>query len=228
MARILNIDTTTNCCSVALAESGILLGYKETTQGMSHSSKLGVFIEELLFENQLQAHQLDAVAVSSGPGSYTGLRIGVSTAKGLCYGADLPLIAVSTLQALAYACAEQVSQKEGLICPMLDARRMEVYSAIYSLENNCLTPDAAVIVEENSYAEELNNGPLYLCGNGAPKTKELLTHSNAHFVDGIETSAQNMLQLSWQKFQAQAFVDLAYFEPFYLKSFVAGTPKKLL
>jgi tRNA threonylcarbamoyladenosine biosynthesis protein TsaB len=228
MAYILNIDTTTNWCSVSLAENGKLISTKETNKGMSHSTKLSVFIDEILKENNLTTGDLAAIAVSTGPGSYTGLRIGVSTAKGICFGKDIPLISISTLQALAYACANKADVEDGVVCPMLDARRMEVYSAIYDIHNNCLQKDEAVIVDESSYQEFLKKGKVYFCANGSAKTKEILTHENANFVENIDTSANNMVTLSWKKFVNKEFEDLAYYEPFYLKSFVAGKPKKLL
>lgn len=215
-------------CSVALSKNGELVVLKETNKGMSHSTKLSLFVEQALQEAKITVKDLSAVAVSAGPGSYTGLRIGVSTAKGICFGSDLPLISVSTLQAIANAGAKQVESKEALICPMLDARRMEVYSAIYDVKNRVKSKDEAVVVENDSYQNLLEKTEVYFCGNGAPKTKEILTHHNAKFIDGVETSAENMVSISWNKFQNKEFEDLAYYEPFYLKSFVAGKPKKLL
>ena len=225
MALILNIDTSTAVCSVALAKDGQTLALKENNEGLNHSVLLGTYVNEILQENNLTVAALDAVAVSMGPGSYTGLRIGVSMAKGLCYGAGKPLIAVPTLQALALSVANQY-QEEALYCPMIDARRMEVYTAFYNRSNHTVIDTKAEIIDENSFAELLATNVIYFFGNGSDKIKNTLTSPNARFISGIETSARNLAPLAEQAWQNKQFVDVAYFEPFYLKDFVATTPKK--
>ncbi|MCI5707536.1 MAG: tRNA (adenosine(37)-N6)-threonylcarbamoyltransferase complex dimerization subunit type 1 TsaB [Odoribacter sp.] len=225
MALILNIDTSTAVCSVALAKDGQTIALKENNEGLNHSVLLGTYVNEILQENNLTVAALDAVAVSMGPGSYTGLRIGVSMAKGLCYGAGKPLIAVPTLQALALSVANQY-QEEALYCPMIDARRMEVYTAFYNRSNHMVIDTKAEIIDENSFAELLATNVIYFFGNGSDKIKNTLTSPNARFISGIETSARNLAPLAEQAWQNKQFVDVAYFEPFYLKDFVATTPKK--
>lgn len=222
MTWILCIETATKNCSVALAKDGQLVAVKEeVSKQYSHSEQLTIFIEQLLQQEELMVFDLDAIAVSSGPGSYTGLRIGVSTAKGLCYAGDLPLIAVSTLGAMAQAMKDKYP--EAKLCPMLDARRMEVYCALYS--NSKGSPVVAKIIDQNSFAEELAQGPLLFFGDGVDKCQDVLTHTNAHFEFGVYPSATNMIPLAQDKFQNQDFKDVAYFEPFYLKDFVAGVNK---
>ena len=225
MALILNIDTSTAVCSVALAKDGQTIALKENNEGLNHSVLLGTYVNEILQENNLTVAALDAVAVSMGPGSYTGLRIGVSMAKGLCYGAGKPLIAVPTLQALALSVANQY-QEEALYCPMIDARRMEVYTAFYNRSNHMVIDTKAEIIDENSFAELLATNVIYFFGNGSDIIKNTLTSPNARFISGIETSARNLAPLAEQAWQNKQFVDVAYFEPFYLKDFVATTPKK--
>ena len=225
MALILNIDTSTTVCSVALAKEGKMVACKESNEGLNHSVLLGCFIDELLKENQLEVSQLDAVAVSMGPGSYTGLRIGVSLAKGICFGANIPLIAVPTLQALAQSVANEL-QEDALYCPMIDARRMEVYTAFFDVHNQTVVDTQAEIIHEGSFTELLNKQKVFFFGNGSSKVKEILSVPNAHFLEGIETSARHMTLLSEQFFTQQQFVDVAYFEPFYLKDFIATTPKQ--
>ena len=224
MATILNIDTSTSVCSVALAQDGQMVACKESNEGLNHSVLLGTFIDELLRENQLQAEQLDAVAVSMGPGSYTGLRIGVSMAKGLCFGAGIPLIAVPTLQALAWAVASE-RQEEALYCPMIDARRMEVYTAFFDRNNQTVIDTKAEIITETSFSGLLESHKIYFFGDGSTKVRQVLTSPNAHFVESVETSARHLISLAEASFAQQQFVDVAYFEPFYLKDFIATTPK---
>lgn len=225
MALILNIDTSTSVCSVALARDGQTIALKENNEGLNHSVLLGVYVDEILQENRLDAEALDAIAVSMGPGSYTGLRIGVSLAKGLCFGASKPLIAVNTLQALARSVSENI-QEAALYCPMIDARRMEVYTALFDCDNKPVTDTKAEIIDENSFASVLAGNPVYFFGNGSAKVKNILTSPNAHFLTNVETSAAHMPALAEGKFTAGAFEDVAYFEPFYLKDFIATTPKK--
>lgn len=221
---ILNIDTATEVCSVAIAREGRLVAMKENGEGLNHSTLLGVYVDAVLREARLAMTDLDAVAVSMGPGSYTGLRIGVSLAKGLCFGAGKPLIAVGTLDALAHAAIERVGL-EALYCPMIDARRMEVYAAVFDRRERKVRDIEAVIVDEHSFSDLLADGPICFFGNGSDKVRGVLTHPNARFVSGVSTSAVNMMALAEQMFAAHDFVDVAYFEPFYLKDFVATTPK---
>ena len=230
--KILNIETTGENCSVAFSEGRIIKNLKENKEGKSHASKLAVFIDQVLKDEKLSVQDLDAVSISKGPGSYTGLRIGVSTAKGLCYGAELPLVSVHTLQALSQFLIEhsdeynlQITDNVYLV-PMIDARRMEVYSAVLNANNEFERNVRAEIIDANSYKEMLEERPVIFFGNGAQKCKELIIHENALFVDDIEFSAVNMVTLSNQQFANKAFEDVAYFEPFYLKDFRATTPKK--
>ena len=222
MAVILNIETATTNCSVAVAKNGKTLALKEDySQGFSHAERLHFYIDEALKIAKIQGSNLDAIAVSKGPGSYTGLRIGVSAAKGLCFALDMPLISVSTLESLAH----QVSAPDGLIVPMLDARRMEVYSAIFDESHNQIRETQAQILDENSFSEYLNKGKVYFIGNGVEKSKDIITHKNAIFIEGKLPSANEMSHLSNLKHQKSDTEDVAYFEPFYLKDFVAIKPK---
>lgn len=225
MALILNIDTSTEICSVAIARDGKLLALKESDEGLNHSVLLGVYVDELLKENGIRAKELDAVAVSMGPGSYTGLRIGVSLAKGICFGTGKPLIAISTLKALAISVARNVDE-EALFCPMIDARRMEVYSAIFNRNGEMIRDVRAEIIDPSSFSDWLVDHKIYFFGNGSGKVKEVIVHPHARFVDRVVTSAVNMITLAEQKWEEKTFEDLAYFEPFYLKDFIATVPKK--
>ncbi len=227
-ATILHIETSTNVCSVALSENGTCLFSKSNAEGMNHAALLSVFIAEALEVLKPTGKKPDAVAVSSGPGSYTGLRIGVSTAKGLCYGYGIPLIAVSTLEVLTAQALQQAKDAENaLFCPMIDARRMEVYAAFYDAKGEMKREISADIIDSNSYAEILAYQPVYFFGNGAEKCKATLTHSNARFIDNLVPLAENMIAFAEQAFAENNFVDVAYFEPFYLKEFQTTTPKKL-
>ncbi|MDR0660638.1 MAG: tRNA (adenosine(37)-N6)-threonylcarbamoyltransferase complex dimerization subunit type 1 TsaB [Prevotellaceae bacterium] len=226
MPLILNIETGTEICSVALAKDGQLLALAESDKGMEHGKLLSPFIDKVLKEQGTTTNNLDAVAVSEGPGSYTGLRIGVATAKGICYGADKPLIAVNSLQSLAMLAIEQNIAVD-LLCPMIDARRMEVYTAFFDLNGNLTGKVSAQIIEENSYSELLENKRIAFFGNGAEKCKPLIQSANAIFLD-IKHSARGMMLLANKKLKINDFVDTAYFEPFYLKDFVATTSKKRL
>lgn len=232
MALILNIETSTEVCSVSLAEMGNLVVMKESNEGFNHSKSLTVFIEELFKENNLKINAIDAVAVSKGPGSYTGLRIGVSVAKGLCYGLNIPLISVCSLEMMAVHTAGNLekyvperSSLPFLFCPMIDARRMEVYTALYNTEGKEIRPVSAEIIEENFLSELLDKHQILFFGNGAGKCKDRINHQNALFAGPAETSAQFMQVISELKFRKQEFEDVAYFEPFYLKNFVATIPK---
>ena len=222
MKYILNIETATKNCSVALAKDGKTIVCKEIAEeGYSHAERLHVFIEEIIKEVGITLQDLSAVAVSQGPGSYTGLRIGVSAAKGLCYALDIPLIAIDTLQALA----SQLTIANGLIIPMIDARRMEVYSAVFSPNLEQKREVLAEIITENSF-ENLQE-TLYFVGDCAEKCKSVLTKENYIFLDEIVyPSAKEMSFLSFEKFKKSDTVDVAYFEPYYLKDFMITTPKK--
>ena len=222
MSYILNIETATKNCSVALAKEGKTILCKEIAEeGYSHAERLHVFIEEIIKEVGITFQDLIAIAVSQGPGSYTGLRIGVSAAKGLCYALDIPLIAVDTLQVMA----SQVNVSSGLIIPMLDARRMEVYSAIFNPKFEKIRAVQAEIITENSF-EELQE-TLYFVGDCAEKCKTVLTKENYIFLDEIKyPSAKEMSGLSFEKYQKNETVDVAYFEPYYLKDFMITTSKK--
>lgn len=220
----MSIETATEVCSVAVARDGRVVALRENGEGLNHSTLLGVFVDEALREAGVGAGELDAVAVSKGPGSYTGLRIGVSLAKGLCYGAGKPLLAVGTLEALARGAIDRV-REEALYCPMIDARRMEVYTAMYDGEGREVCPTTAAVLDEGWGAEWLARGPVYFFGNGSEKARGLLTHANARFLEGVRASAVNLVPLAERAFAEGRFEDVAYFEPFYLKDFMATTPK---
>lgn len=224
---ILHIETSTNVCSVALSEGKNCLFSKSNDEGMNHAALLSVFIDEALQVLKKSSKTLNAVAVSAGPGSYTGLRIGVSTAKGMCYGLDIPLIALDTLEILAVP-AIQLAEKEedALFCPMIDARRMEVYDIIYQHDRTVYRGVEADIISSDSFVDTLNLHKMYFFGNGAEKCKPVLTHPNACFLDNLVPLATNMIDLALQHYQEKKFVDTAYFEPFYLKEFQTTTPRK--
>ena len=217
---ILNIETSTKACSVAIHNDGKLLNCKESvTEEFSHSEKLLLFISDVMNESRISFSQLNAVAVSMGPGSYTGLRIGVSTAKGLCYALDIPLISVSTLQAMAYGMLSV--SKADLFCPMIDARRMEVYSAFFDSDNIMVREVQADIVDGSSYDVELRKKVIFF-GDGSDKLKDVIKHKNAIFQSDFYPSAEFIGVLSYNKLVESNFEDVAYFEPYYLKDFVAG------
>lgn len=229
MACILHIETSTSVCSVAISEDGLAIFSKEDFNGPSHAVSLGVFVDEALSFADSRAIMFDAVAVSCGPGSYTGLRIGVSMAKGICYGRNIPLIALPTLEVLSVPVllAHELPE-DALICPMIDARRMEVYASVYDRSLKVIRKTAADIVDENSYLEFLNEHPVYFFGDGAAKCREKITHPNAHFIDDIRPLAKLMSPLADKAYAKGDFKDVAYFEPFYLKEFVGTQPKKAL
>lgn len=229
MACILHIETSTDVCSVAVSNDLHVIWNEEDHSGPNHAVSLGVFVDQALSYIDHDGLQLDAVAVSAGPGSYTGLRIGVSTAKGVCYGRDAQLIAVPTLEALCVPLLLDEQVEEGaLLCPMLDARRMEVYAQVFDRRLREVRPIGADIVEADTYKEYLDRGPVYFFGNGAAKCKEVITHPNARFIDGVETLAKNMMILAERRLFNNETEDVAYFTPFYLKEFQATMPKKLL
>ncbi len=230
MALILNIETSTRVCSVALGRNGKCIGVKEEhSERYSHAEKLTTYIDELLKSCDVAYKDLDAVAVSQGPGSYTGLRIGVSSAKGLSYALEIPLIAIETLKSLANLVAEGNSGSSQTIIPLLDARRMEVFAAVYNENLNEIRGVQADIIDENSYSDFLNKQTVTFLGDGAAKCTELLgSHPNSTFLADQQISAKGMISLSEVAFNSEKFEDSAYFEPFYLKEFVAGKPKKML
>ena len=230
MSCILHIETSTDVCSVAVSQDGACVFEREDHSGPNHSVKSGVFIDEVLSHIDSQLMHLDAVAVSQGPGSYTGLRIGVSTAKGICYGRDARLIAVPTLQLLCVPVLlrEMVKEENALLCPMIDARRMEVYAALYDRALHEIRPVGADVVDSETYKQYLDERPVYFFGNGAAKCIDSIHHPNARLIEGIEPLARWMFPLAERRFFDQQFEDVAYFVPFYLKDFVAKQPKKLL
>ena len=229
MACILHIETSTNVCSVAVSENGQRIFDQEERGSMSHAEKLGTMVDEALSFTDSHAIPFDAVAVSCGPGSYTGLRIGVSMAKGICYGRDLKLISVPTLELLCVAPLLSEKIEEGaLLCPMLDARRMEVYATLYDRALRPVRSVCADIVSADTYKEWLDKGPVYFFGNGAAKCMDIINHPNAHLIEDIEPLAKWMMPLAERRFLNGQFEDVAYFEPFYLKDFVAKASKKLL
>ena len=227
MAKILNIETSTEICSVCISENAQLLAIAESHEGYNHSSNLTIFIQKCLKEAKLKMEDIDAIALSQGPGSYTGLRIGVSVAKGICYALNKPMIAVDTLQALAFAAAEK-HKTDVLFCPMIDARRMEVYTAIYNLENEIVDHLQAKIIDSNSFINYFEEGKKILfCGNGAEKCKEVISSPNAQF-SSIKCSAKHLISISEEHFKRQTFEDIAYFSPLYFKAPNITLPKKIL
>ncbi|UOQ54643.1 tRNA (adenosine(37)-N6)-threonylcarbamoyltransferase complex dimerization subunit type 1 TsaB [Hymenobacter cellulosivorans] len=223
---ILSLETSSPVCSVALHRDGQLLGQSELRLEKSHSSHLSLLIQQLLDNTNSTMQDLAAVAVSDGPGSYTGLRIGGAAAKGLCYALDIPLIAISTLQALAQQVAAYTVRAEDLLfCPMLDARRMEVYSALYTHDGREVLAPAPLILDSETLAEQLAHHRLLFFGNGAAKFAPLVNSANAGFLAAVEPSAIAVGTLAYQAFQRQDFRDVAYYEPFYLKEVHTTTPK---
>lgn len=226
MSCILNIETSTSVCSVALSANGEVLFEKASFEGPSHAALLGVFVEEALSVLKERGGKPDAVAVSSGPGSYTGLRIGVSVAKGLCFGFGIPLIGIHTLDIMAATAIKQNrTATDCLYCAMLDARRMEVYAAIYDASLMLIRETTADIVEAETYASYLEKGKVCFFGNGAAKCKSVIVSPNALFMEDIHPLAVNMIPLAEEAFAAGKFEDTAYFEPFYLKEFQATVAK---
>ena len=229
MSTILHIETSTNTCSVAVSEDSHVIFHQEDHSGLGHAEKLGTMVDEALSFTDNHAIPFDAVAVSCGPGSYTGLRIGVSMAKGICYGRDLKLIAVPTLELLCVpVLLREIPEEDALLCPMLDARRMEVYAGIYDRALKPVREISADIVTEETYKEYLDQRPVYFFGNGAQKCMETIHHPNAHLIEGIEPLAKWMQPLAERRLLNEQFEDVAYFVPYYLKDFVAKMPKKLL
>ena len=222
MATVLHIETATKNCSVSLGVKGNLIVHEAfNDNSYSHAEKLHALISETVHKAGANFKDLDAVAVSQGPGSYTGLRIGVSAAKGLCFALDIPLMAIPTLQILA----QGVNIEKGLKVPMLDARRLEVYSAIYDTKNLMIREVEAEIINDQSFKDSLDKGQVHFFGDGAEKCKSLIQHKNAHFIDNVFPSAKEMVAMAYDKFSNKLYEDVAYFEPFYLKDFVVTAPK---
>jgi tRNA threonylcarbamoyladenosine biosynthesis protein TsaB len=224
MALILQLETGTSSCSVALASNGQVLALKEQHEANIHASHLTLFINEVLKVANKNYEDLDAVAVSMGPGSYTGLRIGVSTAKGLCFALDIPLIAVSTLQAMASA-KQSLANDKNLLCPMIDARRMEVYLAVYNANLSPIEDVKAVILDEHSF-DSFADYTLIFLGDGAEKSKDLYSDTERYRFESHVNSAADLTSLAFEKFTKGELADLAYFEPYYLKDFMVTQPKK--
>ena len=216
------IETATQVCSVVLASEGRILARRDSDVPNAHSTRLSVFIQEVLDENRLTPSDLGAVCVSAGPGSYTGLRIGVSSAKGICYALGIPLVSVPTLLSMAALYYRQHPEYNGLVCPMIDARRMECYTMMVAPGLDVLRPTAADVITEGIFDEYLNRGEVTFIGDGAAKTRPLLgNHPNARFDDSFRLSAEGMIDLAAQRLAEGKTEDVAYFEPFYLKDFVA-------
>ncbi len=228
---ILSIETSTKVCSVCVSENNKVLAYKELYKANSHATHLTVFIQEL-FNNldNITIKDIDAVAISSGPGSYTGLRIGVSVAKGICYALSKPLVSVTSLLTLAFSQNENIKEfpKDTLICPMIDARRMEVYTTLFDSSFNQLGEISAIIIDESSFKDILDKKKIIFVGDGSTKCKEIINHPNAIFIDNQAPLATNMVKKATEKFKNKEYEDVAYFEPFYLKDFVVTTSKKKL
>jgi tRNA threonylcarbamoyladenosine biosynthesis protein TsaB len=232
MTLILNLESSTEVCSVSLSRDGELVDFIENTEGQNHARLLSVYASQVLKNNQTEFGQLNAVSISKGPGSYTGLRIGVSLAKGICYVNQIPLIAISSLMAMSSFVSsnrQQFQLPSGnnlLFCPMIDARRMEVYTALYDRNNTEIEPVSAKVIDNFSFNRELSNHKIVFFGNGSAKCRAEIKHPNALFIHDIKTSAQFMCSLAQEAFENNQFEDVAYFEPFYLKDFIAGIPKK--
>lgn len=226
MGSILCLETSSKVCSVAVGNDGLILSCRESETANAHSSQLSELTETALHEAGISLNELDAVAVSMGPGSYTGLRIGVAAAKGFCYSLDKPLIAIPTLKSLAFGMHSVAGNATALFCPMLDARRMEVYTAVYDSNLNEKRPVSAEIITAESFIDLLESGKVIFGGEGASKCKPLLgQHRHSVFLDDFRLSARFLYPLAVEKFRLGQFENLAYFEPHYLKDFVAGKPR---
>lgn len=230
MSCILNIETSTNVCSVALSQDGVCLYEDVNMEGPSHAQVLAGYVKDAVSFADSHAIPIDAIAISKGPGSYTGLRIGVSEAKGVAYGRDAKLLSVPTLKLLTVPIllGHEELPEDALLCPMIDARRMEVYCALYDRALNEVVPTQALVIDSDSFKEYLDKQPIYFMGNGADKCVETIQHPNAHFIKNIVPRAKNMIPLAEMAMAKEQFEDIAYFEPFYLKEFVATKSKKLL
>lgn len=234
-ARILHLETATNVCSVALSEGERILALRETDEGRSHGSVLTIFMEEVLHEAALRPADIHAISISKGPGSYTGLRIGVSVTKGFAYAQSIPVIGIPTLKVLTESALQSSDMKKFrkntssfLLCPLLDAKRMEVYTALYNESGKEIEAVSAKIIDESSFNTHLKSNPIVFFGNGSDKITDLIQHPNAHFMKHINPSAKYMIPLAMKAYQAGVFENTAYFEPYYLKDFIATIPKKKL
>lgn len=225
MENIILIETSTELCSAAIASDGKIISYKESTKPREHASLTAVFIDEMLKETGMKVSDCSAVCVSMGPGSYTGLRVGVSTAKGLCFGAGIPMLAVGTLDTLVWQAGDRTDYK--YIIPMIDARRMEVYTAVFAPDGKQLTDTEAKIIDADSFSDLLEEGPVLFIGDAAEKCSKVILHPNAHF-EQCYPKASSMLIPAMAEYKEKRFKDVAYFEPFYLKDFVATTSRKKL
>lgn len=230
MSCILNIETSTNVCSVVLSQDGVCLYEDVNMEGPSHAQVLAGYVKNAVSFADSHAIPIDAIAISKGPGSYTGLRIGVSEAKGVAYGRDAKLLSVPTLKLLTVPIllGHEELPEDALLCPMIDARRMEVYCALYDRVLNEVVQTQALVIDSDSFKEYLDKQPIYFMGNGADKCVETIQHPNAHFIKNIVPRAKNMIPLAEMAMAKEQFEDVAYFEPFYLKEFVATKSKKLL
>lgn len=230
MSCILNIETSTNVCSVALSQDGVCLYEDVNMEGPSHAQVLAGYVKNAVSFADSHAIPIDAIAISKGPGSYTGLRIGVSEAKGVAYGRDAKLLSVPTLKLLTVPIllGHEELPENALLCPMIDARRMEVYCALYDRALNEVVQTQALVIDSDSFKDHLDKQPIYFMGNGADKCVETIQHPNAHFIKNIVPRAKNMIPLAEMAMAKEQFEDVAYFEPFYLKEFVATKSKKLL
>lgn len=230
MSCILNIETSTNVCSVALSQDGVCLYEDVNMEGPSHAQVLAGYVKNAVSFADSHAIPIDAIAISKGPGSYTGLRIGVSEAKGVAYGRDAKLLSVPTLKLLTVPIllGHEELPEDALLCPMIDARRMEVYCALYDRALNEVVQTQALVIDSDSFKDYLDKQPIYYMGNGADKCVETIQHPNAHFIKNIVPRAKNMIPLAEMAMAKEQFEDVAYFEPFYLKEFVATKSKKLL
>jgi tRNA threonylcarbamoyladenosine biosynthesis protein TsaB len=218
---LLFLETATEVCSVALSKGTEITASVCLEKGNSHTEHLFPFIEQALEKGKCKVSDLDGIVLSMGPGSYTGLRIGASAAKGICYALNIPLMGISTLQSIAFGAIRQQKEMQNILfCPMIDARRMEVFTALFNEKGEAVTEIDAKIVDENSFVSELNKNIIYFCGNGMPKCKPVLQHPNAYFIEA-PLVAENMLLPALAKYEKQQFEDVAYFEPFYLKEYVA-------
>jgi tRNA threonylcarbamoyladenosine biosynthesis protein TsaB len=221
MALILSLETSTGICSVALHENSRLLVNAEVQQEQAHASQLALLIQDVMEKAKITPKEISAVAISSGPGSYTGLRIGTSTAKGFCYSLNIPLVSIPTLDLIAKEAVEKIAEPSALFVPMIDAKRMEVYARVTDSDLGERMQTAAVVVDENSFRELLEGNKMFFCGDGAEKCKSVFKHPNANFIDGILPRAQTLGFMAFRKFEKKAFEDLVNFKPFYLKEFIA-------
>lgn len=228
MTHILCIETATEICSVAIAKNGETIALVEDTQGNNHASQLHILVAKALEQSNLQMSDFQAIAISKGPGSYTGLRVGVSAAKGYCYALQIPLIAINTLQSLANGFWQDNPIYSGLVCPMIDARRMEVYCALFNQTLHEVLPTQAKIIDEQSFAEHLSQSKITYIGNGAAKCQNTIISTNAHLENHFRCNASYLSKLAQEAFNKNNFEDVAYFEPYYLKDFVGTVAKKLV